>query len=267
MDFVNHLIQEGYTEEEIGDILECMYIANNIDSLQLTEEIILEGKGKAIVDAIKALKNMPKNPWVARQIAKLQKLLKGSKSTADDALKSADDAFTSTRQGSKTYRPGSKPSSTAKPSKPGKPGKTGTGAAVATGAGAGLMSKIPNIVKGTASIATGALIGSQLPKSDDATSGNTTTPETEKEPKPEKEKEPTKPKFTMDYGWWKKLEPRRGYAANPGLGAYRNVRANEAYEIVINYLISEGHAESIEEANYVMNQMEFEHIVDIVEGK
>lgn len=258
MDFVNHLIQEGYTEEEIGDILECMYIADNIDSLQLTEETILEGKGTAIMNAIKALKNMPKNPWVTRQIAKLQKLLKGNKSAPSST---PSGGFTSTRPGSQSYKPGgSKPPSGTKPSTP---SKTGTGAAVATGTGAGLLSKIPNWLKGTAAISTGVLIGSQLPK--DETPGDkdkeSSTKETTTKPPEEK-----KPKFTMNYGWWKNIQPR-GYSRDPGISAYNNVRGNakEHFEIVADYLINEGHADTIEEAKYVMKQLDDDYINSILE--
>jgi len=33
----------------------------------------------------------------------------------------------------------------------------------------------------------------------------------------------------------------------------------------MDYLLSEGHADTIQEAEYVMNQMEFDHICEIVE--
>ena len=40
----------------------------------------------------------------------------------------------------------------------------------------------------------------------------------------------------------------------------------EAYEVVLDYLLSEGHADSVEEAHYVMMQMDAEYIQSIVEG-
>lgn len=40
----------------------------------------------------------------------------------------------------------------------------------------------------------------------------------------------------------------------------------EAYEIVLDYLLSEGHADTIDEANYIMMQMSSEYIQSIVEG-
>tara|TARA_Y100001937_G_scaffold42851_1_gene60619 strand:+ start:5049 stop:5840 length:792 start_codon:yes stop_codon:yes gene_type:complete len=39
----------------------------------------------------------------------------------------------------------------------------------------------------------------------------------------------------------------------------------ESYDVVLEYLLSEGHAETLEEANYVMMQMTSEHLRDIVE--
>ena len=41
----------------------------------------------------------------------------------------------------------------------------------------------------------------------------------------------------------------------------------ESYDVVLEYLLSEGHAETLEEANYVMMQMTSEHLRDIVEEK
>ncbi len=40
----------------------------------------------------------------------------------------------------------------------------------------------------------------------------------------------------------------------------------EAYDMVLDYLLSEGHVETVEEAHYVMLQMTSEHVQDIVEG-
>ena len=38
----------------------------------------------------------------------------------------------------------------------------------------------------------------------------------------------------------------------------------EAYDVVLDYLLSEGHAETVEEAHYIMIQMDAEHIQEIV---
>jgi hypothetical protein len=40
----------------------------------------------------------------------------------------------------------------------------------------------------------------------------------------------------------------------------------EAYDMVLDYLVSEGHVDTVEEAHYVMLQMTSEHVQDIVEG-
>jgi len=40
----------------------------------------------------------------------------------------------------------------------------------------------------------------------------------------------------------------------------------EAYDVVLDYLLSEGHVDTVEEAHYVMLQMTSEHVQDIVEG-
>ena len=40
----------------------------------------------------------------------------------------------------------------------------------------------------------------------------------------------------------------------------------EAYDVVLDYLLSEGHADTVEEAHYVMMQMDAEYIQSIVEN-
>ena len=41
----------------------------------------------------------------------------------------------------------------------------------------------------------------------------------------------------------------------------------EPYDLVLDYVLSEGHAETVEEAHYVMTQMDAETIQTIVEEK
>jgi len=55
------------------------------------------------------------------------------------------------------------------------------------------------------------------------------------------------------------------YNRDPRARAGRDPRF-EAYDVVLDYLISEGHAETVEEAHYVMMQMDAEHIQSIVEA-
>ena len=49
---------------------------------------------------------------------------------------------------------------------------------------------------------------------------------------------------------------------NPGTTAYYG----ESYDIVLDYLLSEGHADTVEEAHYVMLQLDSEYIQSIVEN-
>ena len=55
------------------------------------------------------------------------------------------------------------------------------------------------------------------------------------------------------------------YDRDPRAKAGRDPRY-EAYDVVLDYLLSEGHAETVEEAHYVMMQMDAEHIQSIVES-
>ena len=41
----------------------------------------------------------------------------------------------------------------------------------------------------------------------------------------------------------------------------------EAYDVVLDYLLSEGHVDTVEEAHYVMLQMTSEHVQEVVEGR
>ena len=52
----------------------------------------------------------------------------------------------------------------------------------------------------------------------------------------------------------------------PGAGAPMGGPYNEAYDVVLDYLLSEGHAETVEEAHYVMMQLDSEYIQSIVDN-
>lgn len=81
------------------------------------------------------------------------------------------------------------------------------------------------------------------------------------------------------YGWWRLQNQQPDlYKRSPGyqtsLKAYRNIRANpipsiykDHYEVIADYLIKEGHASNIEEANYVMQQLDEEFIQSIIDKK
>ena len=57
-------------------------------------------------------------------------------------------------------------------------------------------------------------------------------------------------------------DPRARASYDP---RYDKRNRNEAYDIVLDYLVSEGHADTVDEAHYVMMQMDAEYIQDIVE--
>jgi hypothetical protein len=78
-------------------------------------------------------------------------------------------------------------------------------------------------------------------------------------------------------GWWRlQNQPKDLYKNSPGyqvsLKAYKNIRANPVpsiyahYEVIADYLIKEGHASDIKEADYVMNQLDEEFIQSIIES-
>ena len=92
------------------------------------------------------------------------------------------------------------------------------------------------------------------------------------------------------YGGWRLQNMQKDlYKRSPGyqtsLRAYRNIRANpipsiygvdqrkklsdmyDHYEVIADYLIKEGHASDIEEANYVMQQLDEDFIQSIIDKK
>lgn len=268
MDFVSRLINEGYCEEDIGDILESLYLIEKNGGgnvLMEEQEYIVEVRGFLIRQLAK-LKGLKQTPAVQKQIKRLEGLIKGGGKKADDAgALVKTDKFNQTKPGSTTYKPGAKPDakSGAKPTKPD---------AKATKPKPKDKPKIPGWVKSTAALGTGLAIGTQLPQatSTDTESSSSSTPSTtEPGSTPSTTTNGGNGKPTREYGWWKKKLPKMpGYSAEPGLSAYRNVRTNinSAYEIVVDYILTEGHADTIEEAEYVFSQMEFEHIIDIIEA-
>ena len=53
---------------------------------------------------------------------------------------------------------------------------------------------------------------------------------------------------------------------NPMMAKYKHPSVEEAYDVVLDYLLSEGHAETVEEAHYIMMQLDSEYIQSIVEN-
>ena len=62
--------------------------------------------------------------------------------------------------------------------------------------------------------------------------------------------------------WWQTYERRPNFDQSVRLRDYRNIRAH--VEMVADYLISEGHADTFEEAEYIMNQLDEEYINHII---
>ncbi len=66
------------------------------------------------------------------------------------------------------------------------------------------------------------------------------------------------------------VNPRAGYGRLPQntiKPVAKRTMKQEAYDVVLDYLLSEGHVDTVEEAHYVMLQMTSEHVQDIVEER
>ena len=158
-------------------------------------------------------------------------------------------------------------SGTTKPTKPGlTKGKLATGAAITAGVGAALFSdKVKDVVTGDNDSSTSSDTASADTSSTDSSTDSTTKGDEDKKPpvvkKPETGKTP----------WWlgpqgnqTKLGRRPRY--DVALQSYRNPSQSlrNGFEMVADYLISEGHADTVEEARYVINQMEVDDITEIL---
>ena len=301
MDFVAQLIQEGCTEEEIGVILETLYqIDIGGESEYLNEAVLITESRYARLLA--KLRAMPQTPAIKKQIKRIQDLMRGSKDKADDVtgaiVKKSDDINPAKPPTGSSRRPstsqtaqdtakkrqsakdqlqkrkeaGTTPTPTPTPDAKRPPGKWKRRATTAAALGAGAATYLALTGKNGGGDSDGGDSGSPGSTTPGSTTPGGTTPggttpgsETSGNGSTSK----SKGKF-----WWSTLKPKRlGYQMEPSRSSYRNIRShnelegnfiNEAHETVVNYLISNGHADTIEEANYVMNQMEFDHIQEIV---
>ena len=292
MDFVARLINEGYCEEDIGDILESLYLIekNGGGSVIMEEqEYIVEVRG-FLARQLAKLRGLPQTPAIQKQIKRLERLIKGGKDKVDDVAKKGDDVAGKIVKQADDVIDASKPPTASSPTRTRPSGAPVRQAGqTPTGKPAPKPKSKPDVapvkpkpkpsnklpgwaatagLTGLGALGYNALTGGGKDSdsdsdsnSDSSTSTSTTTTETK--PKDTTAGLPQAP------FWWEKTKPKTlGYMAGPSLSSYRNVRRkNEAYEIVLNHLIEGGHADTIEEANYIMMQMEFEHFIDIVEGK
>ena len=296
MDFVARLINEGYGEEDIGDILESLYLIekNGGGSVLMEEqEYIVEVRG-FLGRQLAKLRGLPQTPAIKKQIQRLERLIKGGKDKVDDVaskaddvagplVKKADDVIDATRpptassptrtrpSGTPVRQAGQTPSGRPAPRPTGK-GRNNRPQATATPPVKRPSNKLPGWVAPVGLAALGGLAYNALndggKKDSDSNASTSTSTSTSTETKDQKPKDTTAGLPQAPF-WWEKTKPKTlGYMADPSLSSSRNVRRkNEAYEIVLNHLIDGGHAETIEEANYVMMQMEFDHFIEIVEGK
>ena len=58
-----------------------------------------------------------------------------------------------------------------------------------------------------------------------------------------------------------------GRSKQPILPVSQRTMKKEAYDVVLDYLLSEGHVDTVEEAHYVMLQMTSEHVQEVVEER
>jgi len=283
MDFVTRLIQEGYCEEDIADILESIYLIekNGGGNVLMEEaEYIVEVRG-FLVKQLAKLRGLQKSPAIQNQIKRLQKLLgkQGddvAKTTKVSSGKITGDLTKDTAKASQ--KAASKVDDVAGATKPKskidwksnavKTGLVGAGALTYASLGNGEGGSKSEPGSGADSSSGAGSDSSSSAGSDSSSSAGSDSSSSAETDKGKKDDESTKP------FWHSTLKPKSlPYQVDPGLASYRNVRShyelegkviNESHGIILNYLISNGHADTVDEANYIMNQMELEHIVEIL---
>lgn len=234
-----------------------------------------------------ALRRMP--PSMLRRLAasneKIAKLIR-KLGLLDDGAKQTIKVKPQTRPSTVKPKPKTKPDSgsgsgTTKPTNPGKPTRPGLGqtlknnkgkilttTAIGAGLGAALFSdKVKDVV-------TGGNGNDSSTSGDTASADTSSTSSTDSTTKGDEDKKPPsppKPKPDGKTPWWlgpggdtTKLGRRPRY--DVALQSYRNPSQSlrNGFEMVADYLISEGHADTVEEARYVINQMEVDDITEIL---
>lgn len=300
--FLYMMLREGYDAESIIQFLESAededfdFIYEQADSEMLSESVVDEMSDEEvllyeeqiglIIENVlakmlskmspAALKKFIKNNAAARRLAERLGLLKKSAPTPKPPK--------STAPTPKSNRTSQQQQQTAsQPPKPTNPTKTPT----KTKPGGGILKSKPAKLAGAALVATGLGLGGQL--LGDKLSGNkpndspTTDPkgtDSDAETKPAETK-PTKPTETKPSSkgkgrpWWVALDKKllskpSTFRSDVALNRFRNpsggmmTRINSHYEYMVDYLIAEGHAETVEEATYVMQQIGEEAAMEIL---
>ena len=241
------------------------------------------------------------NPNIAKMIRKLGLLDDAAKQTTKvrptpgtitrprSGSSSGTKGSSSGTKGSSSGTKGSGSGTTGPDGRPklGTKGKIATGAAVGTGILASVFSpQIKNAITGLTGgdSGSGDTPGGNTPDTDmegnptgckgpgGCADGRGQDPALGKTPPTSKEKDPTpKRPETGKTPWWlgpqgnqTKLGRRPRY--DVALQSYRNPSQSlrNGFEMVADYLISEGHVDTIEEARYVINQMEVDDITEIL---
>ena len=301
--FLYMMLREGYDAESIIQFLESAededfdFIYEQADSEMLSESVVDEMSDEEvllyeeqiglIVENVlakmltkmspAALKKFIKNNAAARRLAERLGLLKKSaptpkppKSTAPKPTSnrtSQQQAQTASQQPKPT-----KPTKTPPKTQPGGILKSPAARTTATLGGAALVGYGLNQA--------GLFPGANDPKIGNDGPGQSDSP-TETKPAETKPAETKPPKETKPSSkgkgrpWWVALDKKllskpSTFRTDVALNRFRNpsggmlTRINSHYEYMVDYLIAEGHAETVEEATYVMQQIGEEAAMEIL---
>jgi len=246
------LLEEGYDVDEIVEFWiseDDEHIESILGSISLTETIDMQNdKLIDICERASAAKSILN--WLKSSASKIKAGLKGTKPLQGPAQTTKVLPGTASKTANVVTKVGQKVKNLPRSAK--------IGAAVVTGGlAAGLLTPPPpgDVASSTSD--------SEAPSDTPGTSG---TPGTPGEPnKDEKDKDKDKPTPGINRPgryWWQTYERRPNLDQSVALRDYRNIIVH--VEMVADYLISEGHADTFEEAEYIMNQLDEDYINHIL---
>ena len=250
------LLEEGYDVEEIVEFWNSQdeeHIESILSSISLSESVDMQN-----VELVNICERAAILSWARRLAGKLKAGLKGGKPLQGPAQNTKVLPGTASKTANTTAKVTQAvqkaPSKVAQTVKNLPRGTKVAGAVLAGGLAAGLLTPPP-----PGDVASSDDNKGQQPDTTPDTTPGTTpgTPGT-----PGGKDTPTTGINRPGKYWWQTYKRRPNLDQSVALRDYKNIRAH--VEMVADYLINEGHADTFEEAEYIMNQLDEDYINHIL---
>lgn len=265
------LLEEGYDVEEIVEFLSSQdeeYVESVLSSISLSESVDMQNVELVnICDTLYEVKGKIAQSawnWAKNLAQKIRAGLKGGRPLQGPAQNTkvlpgtASKTANTTAKVTQTVK--NAPSKVAQTVKNLPRGTKVAGAVLAGGLAAGLLTPPP-----PGDVASSDTDDSKTGNQDDNTTGNgdNTTGNDDKTGNQNGGKDtPTTGINKAGRYWWQTYKRRPNLDQSVALRDYKNIRAH--VEMVADYLINEGHADTFEEAEYIMNQLDEDYINHIL---